>query len=179
MKFFKGQKFSKETREKMSKSRLGKLPWNTGKKLSKKTRKKISISKTGIHQSEETKRKIGIANRGFSHPSVQGNKHPNWKGGISKDKKYLSWLKNKRNRVIKRLYDEGSLHTFGEWETLKAQYNYTCPSCKRKEPDIKLTEDHIIPISKGGSDNIENIQPLCGNCNSKKHTKIIKYENIS
>lgn len=66
-------------------------------------------------------------------------------------------------------------HTLGEWETLKAQYNWTCPSCGKKEPEIKLTEDHIIPISRGGSNNIENIQPLCGPCNSKKYTNIIRY----
>jgi len=65
--------------------------------------------------------------------------------------------------------------TLGEWELLKKQYNYTCPACGKKEPEIKLEIDHIIPLSKGGSNWIENIQPLCRSCNAKKHTNYLKY----
>lgn len=99
----------------------------------------------------------------------------NWKGGLTRDKNYVKWSQNLRNKR-RRLKNNNLIgHNFGEWENLKAQYNWTCPCCKRSEPEIKLTEDHIIPLSKGGSDNIENIQPLCRSCNSKKHTLIIKY----
>lgn len=98
----------------------------------------------------------------------------NYKGGISKTKEYGNFYSSKYK--FRKRGAIGS-HTFGEWELLKKQYDYTCPCCDRKEPVIKLTQDHIIPLSKGGSDNIENIQPLCIGCNSRKHTKIINYLN--
>lgn len=66
---------------------------------------------------------------------------------------------------------EGS-YSLGDWETLKKQYGHKCPHCGRSEPEIKLTRDHIIPLSRGGSNFIENIQPLCGDCNRRKHAKM-------
>lgn len=104
-----------------------------------------------------------------------GEKNNFYIDGRSANKKWISWRKNKRNRLKRIIIKELGSHTFGEWELLKKQYNLICPCCKKSEPKIKLTEDHIIPLSKGGSDLIENIQPLCKSCNCKKQTKIIKY----
>jgi 5-methylcytosine-specific restriction endonuclease McrA len=74
--------------------------------------------------------------------------------------------KNRRTKIIRR-HVPGS-HTLTEWQALKAQYSYRCLCCGKAEPLIKLTEDHVIPVTKGGSNAIDNLQPLCGPCNSAK-----------
>jgi 5-methylcytosine-specific restriction endonuclease McrA len=42
-----------------------------------------------------------------------------------------------------------------------------------------LEIDHIIPLSKGGSDDIENKQCLCQKCNNRKSNKIKETEVIN
>ena len=77
----------------------------------------------------------------------------------------------KARRYARERNAEG-FHTLIEWKELQRKFKNKCAYCKEEKP---LTKDHIIPLSKGGTDYIENIQPLCRNCNSKKHNHI--YEN--
>lgn len=48
------------------------------------------------------------------------------------------------------------------------KYNFTCVYCGAKK---KLTVDHIIPVSRNGTDDINNLQIACKNCNSRKGNK--------
>lgn len=80
----------------------------------------------------------------------------------------------KHRRRAKKAGNGGS-HTVQEWLDLKAQYDHRCLRCGKQEPQIKLTRDHIMPIARGGTDNIDNLQPLCRSCNSRKHAKTIDY----
>jgi len=36
-----------------------------------------------------------------------------------------------------------------------------------------ITADHIVPISRGGTESETNLQPLCGSCNSSKGNKLM------
>jgi 5-methylcytosine-specific restriction endonuclease McrA len=73
----------------------------------------------------------------------------------------------------------GGRFTAAEWRTLKKRYAYRCLACGVQEPAIRLQPDHIIPVSKGGSGNIDNIQPLCPRCNRVKHTKEVDYRSAA
>ena len=65
-----------------------------------------------------------------------------------------------------------------DWLEIKNKYENKCLCCGKKEGDIKLSMDHVIPISKDGKNIAENIQPLCVGCNSKKGVKVIDYRRF-
>ena len=79
----------------------------------------------------------------------KGENSSNWKGGITTPesrKEYgKKWRKENLGKILyygrkrrnKKLSVGGS-HTFGEWELLKKQYNYTCPCCHSS-----LSETHV------------------------------------
>lgn len=60
-----------------------------------------------------------------------------------------------------------------EWIEVKNYYGNKCLSCGRS--DISIAMDHIVPLSIGGTNTKDNVQPLCKSCNSRKGTKTIDY----
>lgn len=63
-------------------------------------------------------------------------------------------------RWVKRKYIRKSLR-----ESLLREAEHRCPKCDSTE---NLEIEHVIPISKGGSNERENLMVLCKSCNSRK-----------
>ena len=106
-----------------------------------------------------------------SHPRIKTREEKELIGRLRKQ------IRN-RKYLLKKNGNKG-FHTLEEWEAKKKEYNYHCANCGEKEPFKnqyfkKLTEDHIVPVSGGGTNYIDNIQPFCHRCNALKREFIEK-----
>ncbi len=58
-----------------------------------------------------------------------------------------------------------------DWEAVLYLYSHRCAYCGAE--DCELTVDHVVPISRGGDHDIDNVVPACGSCNSSKGDQIL------
>lgn len=77
------------------------------------------------------------------------------------------WVANQRRRARKQ--EIPVTLTIAEWRAIRAAYKERCAYCGRK---TKLTQDHVLPLSKGGGTTAFNIVPACGHCNSSKRDRL-------
>ena len=83
--------------------------------------------------------------------------------------------KQRKKNHIRRARNNGSMGVKpSDWKRILKVYKKRCLSCGARD---NIVADHIIPISKGGTNEYNNIQPLCQPCNSRKHTKVIDYRH--
>lgn len=134
-----------------------------------KNREKIKKRKQQHYQ--KNKDKINARNREYYHNNKEKMQKSNKKwlqsteGKISKKNSYY-----KRRATEKRI-----IETFNrnDAEKLLKNCNGICPSCGKAG---EITLDHILPISKAPDWHIytlDDVQPLCRPCNSRKRDKII------
>ena len=81
--------------------------------------------------------------------------------------------KNHEYQIKRRQYETNGKFTARDWRALLDRYGHQCLACHAI--DKKLVADHVIPLSRGGTNTIDNIQPLCELCNMKKHTMRTDY----
>lgn len=57
--------------------------------------------------------------------------------------------------------------THAQWLEIQAAQDHRCYYCGKRCRG-KLTQDHILPLSKGGSHTLHNVIGACRSCNSRK-----------
>jgi len=57
-------------------------------------------------------------------------------------------------------------HTPEQWAEVLAETAPFCVRCSRTA--THRDKDHVVPLYQGGSDGIDNLQPLCARCNAEK-----------
>lgn len=75
---------------------------------------------------------------------------------------YVRAATNKRRQAA-----GGQSFSAAEWLALLAHHDGSCAYCGSK---VLIEIDHRIPLSRGGSNLIDNILPACRRCNRRKHT---------
>lgn len=70
---------------------------------------------------------------------------------------------NRRRARKKSLLDN---FTSNQWEDSKIYFDNKCAYCEK--PSMRLTQEHFIPVAKGGHYTAFNIIPACKSCNSSK-----------
>ncbi len=185
---FKGRTISEEQKNKL---RIA----NTGKKLSEETKAKISKAQKGKKKpniSGENNHMFGKKKTAEWKEKVSkkmsGENHWNWQGGITAETKKICdkrWVKNnkERSRRIKQLYkarrrSAGSLTKediqLVYEDNIKKYGTLTCCLCKKEISFGSDSLEHLTPLSRGGTNDVSNLDISHKRCNSKKNTKTLK-----
>lgn len=82
-------------------------------------------------------------------------------------------VQNQNNRAAK-MGAKGTF-TYEEWMILRQHFGDVCGRCKT--PMVRPVIDHVIPLSRSGTNYIENIQTLCKDCNSGKGARPMDYRD--
>jgi 5-methylcytosine-specific restriction endonuclease McrA len=76
-------------------------------------------------------------------------------------------ISSARRRAL--LLEAEGTFTVDEWLQVLEDFDYCCAYC-----GVQLdapTMDHVVPLSKGGTNDIDNIVPACKSCNSRKRDR--------
>lgn len=72
----------------------------------------------------------------------------------------------RRRQVVRK--GAGGCHSILDWQLIMHLQDGCCAYCGEERT---LTRDHVVPITRGGTDDAENIVGACRSCNAKKNNR--------
>ncbi len=101
--------------------------------------------------------------------------HPEWnrkKSAIYKrnhPERVREWVNTRRGLLA----NAGGRVTLDEFWTKCDLLEWLCQYCSCVLTKKTATMDHVTPLSRGGSNDIDNIVPACRSCNARKGNKLL------
>lgn len=122
---------------------------------------------------EKNAERVAIARRNYYERNREGVISPSkrWAEG-NPEKVRMAKADNRRKRRAAKHAGRGNFIA-QEFRELCDRYGNRCLCCG--DAEALLEADHVVPLTRGGPDDISNIQPLCGSCNRRKFVSITDY----
>jgi hypothetical protein len=114
-----------------------------------------------------------ILGRMYEETYRRKNRKNAWKRSQDWARRHPEKLQEYREK--RRLNSKNGSMSRDEWKSLKEKYGNKCVCCGRHENEVLLHADHVVPVKDHGTNNVDNRQPLCHRCNSRKKDKTIDY----
>jgi 5-methylcytosine-specific restriction endonuclease McrA len=139
--------------------------------------------RANLHEARKQRKAYRLSNRekwrAYDRKVYREKLKTNAKWRARKKERNRLWVKRnpekQRHRVgryrVRRVGAKGS-HTFAEWLSVIRLYRWRCFYCQKRVTRSTVTKDHLIPLSKNGTDFAANLVPACKSCNSWKSGRL-------
>ena len=102
--------------------------------------------------------------------------HPGCPNLVEAGRRYCPEHEKEEQKRINANRDPSKAKQYDErWRRLRKLVIHREPLCRQCKKEGRLTlateVDHIIPLAQGGTNELDNLQPLCHSCHSRKTAK--------
>ena len=122
--------------------------------------KALSWARRGYHANREHRKQISRAWY-QAHKEYAAQRRREW---VEQNRdRYRDSLRRAKGK--RRDWATGATYRERDWLALRDWFGNICLCCGCADA---LQADHVRPLARGGTNAIENLQPLCGTCNRRK-----------
>ena len=129
-------------------------------------REETKVSSAAWRAAHPKEEKASQAANYATHRTEARARHAAWEAAHPVARRIIQSRRRARKKALPATL------TIEQWRSILAAYKHRCAYCRKKESKRRpLTQDHVVPLTKGGGTTRENIVPACQPCNSRKSTR--------